>query len=275
MSYKIKSKNQIKTIYNFTVISLNILNIVIGIYLVVLAITDFIYGDSFIENNLFWRQLWFCKYISIIIFSSQMSSCEVLMIMSIARYTGIKYSLLNIFTLKRLKRLIFSFVFINFIIFSTAIITNFYLNDIHYLQNSLCSAIPDTIMSLPLQIIIGFISSMMFSCFILSLILYTMLLKYVKCSQESMKKFTVYGPILNFDSLKSNAILVCLSLGVSYVPSSLMLLISLFVTKFTPYFQINIILVFLPISSILNPLVYNFKCFKSLSRWSNLFHRCR
>ena len=119
------------------------------------------------------------------------------------------------------------------------------------------------------MVLIGFNSLIMFSCLILSLVLYIVLLKYVKYSQESIKKFTVHGPISCFDSLKSNAILVCLSLGVSYIPSSLMLLLSLFTTKFTTYFQLTIILVFLPISSILSSLVYNFQCFKNLCAWSS------
>ena len=272
-SCKIKADNEIKNIYNFIVISLNALGILIGMYLVVLGIVDFIFGENFVNNDLFWRHTWFCKYISIILFSSQMSSCWVVMIMGVARYTGIKYSLLNIITLEMIKRLISIFVLTTFIICNTTIISNFYLTDIHYLQNSLCSMIPDVIMSLPLKMLIGFNSLIMASCFMLSLILYNMLLKYVKCSQESMENFTVYGPIVMFDLLKSNAILTCLSLGISYLPSSLMLLISLFTSKFTAYFQVPIILVFLPISSIMIPLVYNFKCIEALSTWSTTARR--
>ena len=179
--------------------------------------------------------------------------------MGVARYTAIKYSLLNIFNLKGLKRLIFASVLIIFVLLSMVIIANFYLTGMHYLPNSLCSAIPNVIMSLPLKVLMGLNSFVMFFCFLLSVILYIMLLKYVNCSQESMKELKIYCSVSKLNSLRSNAIWVCLSLGVSYVPSSLMLLISLFTSKFTTYFQMTIILVLLPISSILNPLVYKSK----------------
>ena len=149
-SYHIKSNNEAKNIYNFIVISLNVLHIIIGIYFIVLGIIDFIYGDNFVDYDLFWRHTWFCKYISIIIFSSEMSTCEVVMIMSVVRYTRIKYSLLNNFTLKRVKRLIFPFVLATFVIFNITIIANFHLTGIHYLPNSLCSSIPNVKMSFPL-----------------------------------------------------------------------------------------------------------------------------
>ena len=75
-SYKMKPKKEVRNIYNFIVICLNISSIVMGLYLLVLGLIDFVYGDNFVDNDLFWRHSWFCKCISIILFASQINSCE-------------------------------------------------------------------------------------------------------------------------------------------------------------------------------------------------------
>ena len=268
-----------KTVYNLLYISLNTVDIVQAIYLIVLGIIDMIYGSTFIENDLFWRQTWLCKLTAIIVLSAQVISCNIIIIISLSRYTGIKYSMETPFDLKNIKLTICSSVIITCVTVTFTMMINFYLTGKHYLSNPFCSIIASVDLSLPLRIFTGLICFLLLGSFCLSVFLYTMLVQYVKEAEKPLKQSKVHGFISKSDLLRSNAILVCVSHGVCYIPLSLILMLSLLTSKFTTYFSVAIVFVLFPTISVMNPLVYNFESIKDLTtiliiKWLKFISRC-
>ena len=253
-----------KTVYNLLLISLNTLDIVLAIYLISLGIMDIIYGNTFIENDLFWRHAWLCKLTSIIIFSTQIISCEIVIIMSLSRYIGIKYCMENTFNVKNVKWTIASCAIITFTIVSIIITTNFYLTGKHYLPYSFCYVIASVDLSLPLRVLIGLTYTLFLGSFLLSVSLCVKLVQHINESERTMKQNTVHGFTSKLNTILSNTIFVCVSHGVCYIPLSLILMLSLFTSKFTTYFNVTIVFILFLTISVMNPLIYNFGFIKKI-----------
>ena len=251
------SNTKIKSVNSIILRTINILDLLFGLYLILIEIIDSIYGIHFIEYDLSWRQSLFCKILAGATLFLIITSCGMIFLISFSRYTGIMYPLNNPLNLKRTKLIIFTLVFIVIFTSFVVLLVNFHLTPKYHLSNSLCIVLGDAEGSYSLKLMTWFTSCILFLCLLATSILYFMIVKQVKKAADSMKTFTILGQSQSWLSTRKHSITICLCLSLCYIPGSVTFFCSTLSNKYSLVLIYITTLIILPINSILNPYIYS------------------
>ena len=253
-----RSKSGIRNMqFSFQQVDLNIMglsNLLFGIYLVVLAIFDSEFDTiGYLEHAQTWVKHWVCFFLAIISTISVLMTCYIKMYMSLYRYISVKKSVVGLSPLPKL------FIKISVICLLCCTLIIFLLPNIiddienYSIPNPLCFILGYG-NTLPLRIATTFAACVYCACPLLSTICYRKLLLFAKYTSKGINRNSV---ILKRDRrVKNSIIMLSFYSLISYIPTGLIYFISLSI-NFSSTFQYAHILVLLPCTPILDPIMYN------------------
>ncbi len=255
-----KRQKNVSKNYKYIVIFFNIADIQVGFHLVVITAASHIYGDSFAGSEYAWRESTLCHFISSIMVFSNVFSIFMSLYMAVSRFTATKYPF-KAAESKSSKWIVF------LLLKSTSMILLAFICYIfvegHTTQPlSICVLLGNPSGSLITVITSIYISILQVLGTICLLPLYVGILVTLANSSpmsgnktEDMKRKTQ-------QKVTYQAVIIGITNIVSWIPSSLLYIVSLVSTSFPPQLLLVNLVFLIPINALINPLVFNFKYLK-------------
>ena len=236
------------------VLSINICDLIIGLYLLTVSMKDTTEGSDYFYVDLVWRSSLVCYGISFMFLLSISLSPLFLLAISLCRYMAVKDPFKKPFSKRSSKVISVYFPLLFMTITFIILYIRHNIEGLKYLSSPLCLVLGKTDES-----VIQFVTTLAISLYFIILfliiaVLHCKLLFLTKVSElmtsESQKKE-------RFKNITKHIIVVGLSNGLCWIPSSILFLISSFIDDFPVFLFYWSTLVILPINPMINPIIFN------------------
>ena len=236
------------------VLSINICDLIVGLYLLTVSMKDTTEGSDYFYVDLIWRSSLVCYGISFMFLLSISLSPLFLLLISLCRYMAIKDPFKKPFSKRSSKVISVYFPLLLMTITFIILYIRHNIEGLSYLSSPLCIVLGKTDES-----VIQFVTTLGISLYfiILFLIIAVIHCKLVYLTKVSELKTSESQKKERFKNITKHIVVVGLSNGLCWIPSSVFFLISSFVDGFSVFWLYWIILVILPINPMINPIIFN------------------
>ncbi len=258
-----------KRSYMILVMSINGLDLLYGIYLVLLACVDLSFRGRFVAHEKIWRESILCHSMAALSFFSLIGSCLLLNLLTFSRLMVVKYPITSKFKHVRLpaRSALISLIIAALLSLSAIGLLILFQLPLRLSQSSsLCTMCGNPTGSAPLLVINIFLSSMQISSVASITVMYGCLISKVvqsKPGEESKAKH-------NKDSKMLPKIIAAgITNVLAWVPSSVVYFLSLSLTEYPTSMITWAIVLINPVNPLINPVIFNLasiihKTFKKL-----------
>ena len=249
--FKKKKIQQMAQVYRILIIIMNISDLVLGLYLMILTISDAIITDTMVEIIGFWRKSFYCLIVSNISLLAMNFSLLSTFLISLSRFLAVNLNCTLSHHNLRLMLSIFAFV-------NVFLVTGMYYEQYYsrksFKMTSLCFLFRD-LEGLSVPITDTIIPSFFIFLTAGSLLLYTAILFTVVRSSKKVGK--IYGS--KSKSIAKYFTIVYMSNTIWYFSASVSYLTIILSPTNTSFYRISyyVTLFVIPLCSLINPLIYN------------------
>ena len=240
--------------YDRYVMLINSCDLIVGLYLLTVAIKDVIVGNNYVDSDILWRSSITCHAVAFVSLWSILVEALFIMTISIARYKVVKDPFEKPFGKKCTIFNVVFFPLIFAILIFMAIFLRHQVEGLSYLSSALCIILGKTDKSISQQVVTILVP------LYLIIILGVTLIFYIKLFYSSKQSAGILNEVKKTERIKAisrNVILAGTTNAICWIPSSLFYLISVFVAEFPVLVLYWMILVVLPTNAMMNPIIFN------------------
>ncbi len=266
---KIENTKMKRTSYDFTVLCVNICDMLCGIYLIIVLAADSHYSGVFFTSEFVWRSHGLCHFGSVISAMFCTMSPAVLNFLAISRLLVVLYPMnVDYKSFAFVRKYIFGII-----CFSTATsllvwLLYYFAEGIKSLTLPLCSLVGVTEGFLVVKTFTLFVSVLLIVCSITILIFNICLLCNLKKESAVKKKSKLKTKTLVQIIVVTTSNLLC------WIPSSIIYILSFALIDYSTNLLVWTITAVVPINSIVNPIVFNIMNLKEICKSRNWEKKC-
>ena len=247
--------------FNMIIISVNISDLVYGILMAILLISDYVYHENFVTVERMWRSSIPCYIIFIFSVLFSVMSTSSLFFISVCRLIAVTLP----FCLKIKNKYFIGkimMILVIFILVTSIVIGIIFKETEKYLPTSLCSPFIDPSNSIFLiKVITISIGILQLVTSALICLIYSILVKDLRKTEETFNK----SVSLNNFNLIIQILIVTSSNLICWIPSNIIYISTLFMSKYPTDLLIWTTISVTPINSIINPLVFVVSTIKAMN----------
>ncbi len=259
ISSKMKVKHGVNSLM---MMNLAVSDLAYSIYLLIIAVSDRVYKGQYAVHNVQWRSSYFCHLAAILSSTSFLMSALCILSITFLRFYKIRYnSATTILDCKMFIIMSFIMLWIFIISSTVSVIIGQSLNEgkLFAQRNGLCLMTIGTFEPMEPMLIWSMCQNAIIICIIgIMLILYCKLYGHVKSVREkvqSMGSSNIKGNMLSRMSIKITLIIV--TNVICWVPTVIVSILSAGGIDIHPSLTVATAIIFMPINSLINPILYN------------------